>query len=306
MTRRRWGAYPNGWFAVGFSDSVKPGMVRSWFFMDQAIVIWRTEGGAVAVARAQHVCAELGRDGKVEGELLVCCPHHQFSFDQGGNCVASRHGGQPPWARLGMFEVAETNGVIMAWWHAEGRPPEWEPPDLSRPGFSPYAVRLESLSDRPEHVHGLDSGRLLVVHGFSVHRGIECLSADGHRMTFEHVTRKRVPLLGDVLFENRFELYGLGILVADVRAPKLGLRVRVLVLSTPTVTYRMGLWTMLSTNVPVARGAIDRGLLRYLSRDLQRDFPIWHDQIHPLYPRIAAEDGPILEFRRWAATFYTP
>src|SRR5437868_8160299 len=112
---------PDGWYCLGFSREVKPGMVLTRKFMGQDVVLYRTSKGMLRVVRpyCPHLGGHLGL-GKVEGENIICA-FHTFAYGLDGMCSRTSYGARPPKARLGFHTVRETNtGLIMAWHHHEG------------------------------------------------------------------------------------------------------------------------------------------------------------------------------------------
>jgi nitrite reductase/ring-hydroxylating ferredoxin subunit len=300
--------YPNGWFAVAFSSELKPGSVLRTKLMDDEIVLWRTRQGALGATRpfCPHLGAHLGYGGSVHGELLVC-PFHHFAYDRHGVCVSTGYGTDPPRARLETLELAEADNLVVAWWHADGKPPGWPPPILPPDGFSRYACSVDTLIDHPQEIaeNGVDTGHLPIVHRFGIHREISSMTCEGHLCTFAHATRRSVPLLGTFVFENEFELHGLGILIAHVTAPRLHTRLRIWILSTPIDPQRMQLRMMLSTDVPVLSRLAGYAFHKFMHHDVCRDFPIWENKAYLQHPKLVKGDGPIMTYRRWARTFYS-
>src|SRR5690606_34903904 len=45
---------------------------------------------------------------------------------------------------------------------------------------------------------------------------------------------------------------------------------------------------------------------RIMAENLQRDIVIWNHKSYIAAPVLADNDGPVLAFRRWAQTFYSP
>src|SRR5258708_36387146 len=72
---------PNGWFAVGLSDELAPGEVKSVSCLGVDLVMFRSQQGKVGVldAYCPHLGTHLGVGGCVEGEALRC-PFHRWAF----------------------------------------------------------------------------------------------------------------------------------------------------------------------------------------------------------------------------------
>ncbi|MEV6429062.1 Rieske 2Fe-2S domain-containing protein [Nocardia sp. NPDC051463] len=160
-------AYPQGWYAVGFSRELRAGRVLTRRFMDREIVLFRTGRGRAAAAEAYcpHLGAHLSRGGVVAGENLRC-PFHGFEFDAEGSCTATPYGSPPPAARLGLLPLREVCGALLVFHDPRGAAPAWEviaPDQLDREW---WPVRYATLRHRghPQEVteNSVDLGHLTV------------------------------------------------------------------------------------------------------------------------------------------------
>ena len=66
--------FPTGWFIVAFASDLAAGQVKRSHYFGEELVLFRTESGRVHVmdAYCQHLGANLGVGGTVEGENIVC------------------------------------------------------------------------------------------------------------------------------------------------------------------------------------------------------------------------------------------
>ena len=66
--------FPTGWFIVGFASELAPGQVKRAHYFGEELVIFRTASGQINVldAYCQHLGANMGVGGTVEGEQIVC------------------------------------------------------------------------------------------------------------------------------------------------------------------------------------------------------------------------------------------
>ena len=138
--------YPNGWFALCLSSELKRSELLSMPFMDEELLVYRTQSGQVRVTDpyCPHLGAHLGHGGKVDGEQLVC-PFHGLSFAPDGNCTGAPYGRKPPCARLNQWFRCERHGVVLVWRDSQCRPLYWELPDTDTSSLSSIRERRFEL-----------------------------------------------------------------------------------------------------------------------------------------------------------------
>ncbi|WP_186319308.1 Rieske 2Fe-2S domain-containing protein [Streptomyces sp. SAJ15] len=312
--------YPDGWFALAATTEVRPGGVVTRRLMGEDVVLYRTRSGRVRAVRpfCPHLGAHLGYGGTVRGENLVC-PFHHFQFDPEGSCVRTGYGTAAPKARLSTLECREVDGLVFVWWHALGAAPTWEiepapPADFPRP----YRTR-RTLVEHPQDVveNIVDFGHFSPVHGTTA-EVVEEPRFDGARMetTFRiHAgAGRRSALVSSTAPLVRTVVEGLGAIYSEVESERPGLRMRVRLCPTPIDPVRVEMRMSTTARFTTARGGrADRALaalaLRPLAwaawHDMGDDFPIWEHKTYLERPRLAAGDGPIMKYRRWARQFYS-
>jgi nitrite reductase/ring-hydroxylating ferredoxin subunit len=309
--------YPTGWYAVGLASELGPGTVLSRRFMGSELVVYRTRSGAVrAVAPyCAHLGAHLGRGGWVDGELLVC-PFHGFAYDASGACVRTGYGTKPPEkARLSQRPLCETNRLLLAW-HGPGEP-SWAVPDLDEDGWTPPSCRRFVLRDHPQETteNSVDLGHFAIVHGYRNVRMLRDAVADGPYLSTAFALEQPVPFTRQTLpFEFETEIFGLGYSLVNLRVPRLRLDARLWVLPTPIDEQRLTL--RLAASVRANRQGLPGGrlvdavltqlVLHGFAHGAKKDFPIWENKRYLERPALAAGDGPIGLYRRWALQFYAP
>lgn len=315
--------YPDGWYAVGFSDELPPGAVRIRPFMGGEIVLFRGRSGVAAAtdAHCPHLGAHLGHGGTVEGDTLRC-PFHGFCFDRAGACVSTAYGGRPPRARLRTHRLLERSGVLLVHHDAAGREPTWEVPELEPgDGWSPFLRRQWRFRGHPQETteNSVDVGHLAVVHGYRSIEELSPLELRGPHLTVRYaVTRRYLPSLSGASFRMAFTIHahGLGYSLAEAEVPRFGFETRQLVLVTPEGPGRATLRIALSVRRTRARRLetlLPRGLASRLiagigmlgfAHDVAQDIVIWEHKRYTSPPGLAEGDGPIGAYRRWARQFY--
>jgi nitrite reductase/ring-hydroxylating ferredoxin subunit len=317
--------FPKGWFALCFSDELAPGTLRSGTYFGRELIIYRTEGGQPVVmdAYCPHMGAHLGRGGCVKGENVVC-PFHAFAFDPEGRCVETPYGKRLPKATATTLPVVDRNGIILAWFHPEGTPPEWTIPELPPGPFGPLKTKTwPPLRSHPQETteNSVDFGHLSVVHGYRDVTILRELETDGpylnarYAMTRDHF----IPGLSAVRAEFEVHVYGLGYSFVETYVEQQGLRGRHFVLPTPLDGTHIELRAAVAIDLPdpgrmakplglmprrAAQELVSEVVIRAYAGDISQDFEIWENKRYVQPPSLAEGDGPVGPYRRWCRQFY--
>ncbi len=319
---------PNSWFALAFSDELKPGRVLTRQLAGNELVLYRTRSGRVRAIDAfcPHLGAHFGYGGTVQGEEIRC-PFHGFRFDLGGQCTATGYGTKPPpTARVRVWPLHEVNGIVCVWYDSRGLPPAWEPPALDRHGWTPLVRRSFELRDHPQETveNGVDIGHFAIVHGYSEVEIRKDLIVDGPVFRAAYSAARPMPVLGRLGAKVRFHfdlsVHGLGYSLVRVHVPRYGVHSRLFICATPLDANRITLHLALSVRrvnlgrqIHPALGFVPGGLLSTVAarivhaslvHDAQQDFLIWENKRYLARPALARGDGPIGKFRLWARQFY--
>ena len=326
-------AFPNGWYAIGFSDDLPNGGVLRRHFMGQEIVAFRTQSGQVSVidAYCPHLGAHLGYGSSVVGEAIRCSFHH-FTFDTNGTCVSTGYGTKPPpKATIRTWEVRESHGILLVWYHAEGQPPSWEVPALATEDYLPLLHREWTLRSHPQETteNSVDLGHLSVVHGYKDVEIRSDLVTEGPYLNVRYAMLRLLRVLGRTILSTRAEfelhIYGLGYSLVDVTVQPYGIQTRLFVLPCPTDAESITLRIATSTCHIVEPGKVHpllriipkvlaRPVLNYilgkaalagLAHDVAQDFEIWQHKVYFSPPILAEGDGPVGRYRYWARQFYS-
>jgi nitrite reductase/ring-hydroxylating ferredoxin subunit len=313
---------PAGWYLLAPSEELRRGAVTSRRFMGDEIIVYRTGDGEPRASSAfcPHLGAHLGHSGRVVGEELRCA-FHGFCFDGQGACVKTPYGTRPPpKARLRAIPVREKHGVVLGWHDPLGRAPTWEVADLDTRGWSPLRWHHFRLRGHPQETteNSVDVGHLSELHGY---HDVEVLSApvaDGPHLHARYAITRLVgirPLAVPLQAEFEVHAHGLGYSLVDVRVPRYRLHDRQLVCATPAGEGEIDLRIALSVEEPAVRtplrpivrsvaDLIARFMLRLYVADVSRDVAVWRHKRYLGAPALAAGDGPVGLYRKWAAQFY--
>lgn len=325
-------AFPNGWYGIGFSDELPRGGVLRRHFMGQEVVAFRAQSGVVSVidAYCPHLGAHLGYRSDVIGEAIRC-PFHYFTFDTQGHCISTGYGTKPPpKAAIRTWPVREQHGILLVWYHAEGKPPEWEVPVLPTEGYLPLRHTEWNLRSHPQETteNSVDIGHLGVVHGYHDVEILSDLVTDGPYLNVRYAMRRPVTVFGRTLLTTSTEfevhVYGLGYSHVDVNVESYGVQTRMFVLACPTDAESITLRVAASTRridsprkvhpllgiipkpliVPLLNRLFSRVTLAGLAHDVAQDFEIWQHKVYFSPPILAEGDGPVGRYRYWARQFY--
>lgn len=307
---------PSGWYVAAQSADLPPRGRLNICFLGQDLLLYRTTAGlARAVApHCPHLGAHLGHNGTVQGELLRC-EFHRFCFDSEGVCAATGYGTRPPkTARLTTFPTREQDGAILVYHHPAGEPPSWEIPALDAQGWSPPHFHTFRLHGHPQDTteNSVDLGHFACVHGYRDVRVLTPARTEGPYLTARYAMQRG---LGPLAFRTEFTIHvhGLGYSMVDVEVKSHGIHSRQFVYATPTEPGQITLRIAVSIKEVRPLPRLPRRLLaELLARfvmffyviDVQQDVRIWEHKRYLPAPALAAGDGPIGLYRRWARQFY--
>jgi 3-ketosteroid 9alpha-monooxygenase subunit A len=213
----------------------------------------------------------------------------------------------------GLGPVVEQNQVVLAWHHpsgpSDGAAPAWHVPVLDERGWRPFRHVLLHARTHPQEVYenSIDTAHFPVIHGYRDISVLAPMQLDGHEMRVRYqITRDR-PLPTTARFE--VHLHGLGIAHNHIEVEKLGLRVRMMALTTPAeaghVDIRLAVSVARDPILPLrlALPLVHRGVAREIENDFRQDMAIWEHKRHLRPPLLVKGDGPIELFRRWSRQF---
>jgi nitrite reductase/ring-hydroxylating ferredoxin subunit len=334
-------AIPSGWFALGFSDELKPGQVTRARLGAGEVVLYRTADGTAHVVDpyCPHLGAHLGYGGTVEGNDIRC-PFHGFKFDGTGQCVATGYGTKaPPKARLRHYPVIESHGAILAYYDNSGAPVDqavapasapWTPPsydEYTRAPWRPLMRHTFELRGHPQETseNSVDLGHFSVVHGYTDVTVDRPIATNGPHLTTAYSFTRPRPAFGTskpIRVHIDVNVHGLGLSVVDAQVPSLGIHTRNLVLSTPIAPDRIQLRIALTARevesaakVHPLAALVGRSITTWFAQreafkgfhdDVMQDFEIWQHKKYVDPAILAVGDGPIAPYRRWCAQFYPP
>lgn len=315
-------SFPTGWFRIAASRDLPIGKVQALRYFGRDLVLFRTEDGKPNLldAHCPHVGAHLGHGGKVRGNTIQC-PFHGWRIGGDGACVAIPYNEKiPAAARTRSWPVHEVNGQIMAYYDPSGREPKWRIPEFPEHSSSEWTAfgkgdrwvirtHVQELGE-----NGVDNAHFPFLHNQQTKRmRTEAVEVDGHMFvhrTFQYynvfgVAKLLVPEVSGPLDVT---LYGLGCAVNRTCVDaKLKLFYTFAFYFTPVDEEHTEVNSMLAMrrmSMPFANTILIRKAVREGRRTIDQDIPIWENKMYRERPGLCEGDGPIMQYRRWAAQFY--
>ena len=308
--------FPIGWFAVAPSADLAAGTLLEHTFCGEQVVAFRTASGRPAVVSAfcPHLGANLARGGTVVEEALRC-PFHSLRWGPDGACAGSEYPGEPTYAgTLRAYPTIERFGFLFAWHDPSAGAPSFDIPDLDLTGWTDPMVTTLPIATHVETVHenGADAVHFGIVHGFPLSEPrYEARGASFHS-EFHFATPnflREGPAEITTFFDT--DTHGLGYAFSLNTAEAVGLRYRVLLLTTPTTARHLDFRVVTSVERPPSGDCIAgvpvEEVAAFMHRGavggVEQDVPIWEGLRYVPQPRLVKGDGPIGRFRTWAAQF---
>jgi len=301
---------PDGWYAVGDSAALAPGEARPARWFGRELVLFRGHDGAARLfdAHCPHLGAHLGHGGCVEGDGIRC-PFHGWRFDGEGRLAeVPRLGREPPRASVRAWPVREAEGRIFAWFHARGAAPGWELPEIRDGDPSRWTDWITERWEVRTHVQDMAENILDRAHFLHVH-DMEApdaprfeISFDGPAMTVE----QNMKMTSDAAIASRTTNWGPGISLTRVDVGPI--HSVTFITHTPVepelVEFRLS-FSMHRFDDPAATAYVERRNREVVNLQASQDMPIWEHKVYRERPILTALDGPVHEYRRWYAQFYS-
>ncbi|BAZ50087.1 Rieske (2Fe-2S) region [Nostoc sp. NIES-4103] len=315
-------SFPNGWFRVAYSEELPVKGVQPLHYFGKNLVLFRTEDGVAHVmdAHCPHLGAHLGHGGRIIGNT-VQCPFHGWCFNGDGQCVEIPYTKKiPAKAQLQPWTVREINGLIMVWYHSQKEAPSWEIPLLSEYNSSEWTPfrtvgkwRIRShVQDINEN--GIDAAHFLAVHGidsvddraFYANDSILNWSCHAKMSLPDEDGKSRV----EVVNRLDFTYYGLGYLVERIY-PGSEFQPEFINLNLNTPVDGEYVDDHLIISFKKSGSGFDNSdledmILQAIAIDAEKDLPILEHKVYQSSPVLCEDDGPIMQYRRWASQFYSP
>jgi len=328
--------YPDGWYRLLGSRSLRRGQVRYLECLGRALVVWRSEEADdvfVMPAFCPHLGANLGH-GRVCQDRIECS-FHRWQFTGDGRVARVPYSDSPP-TRVATesFPAQEVHGQIFMY-HRGGGARQQADEEV------PYAVpRIREVDDGSFVFRGhWDAGRIRAhmielienaadpAHFGSLHGGMNIPWTQIPIPGMELAHRTRLDFGGDreahritLLVETAIKAFG-----RRIEASRTATRVTFTgagsIMNLRVTIPGVGDVEIVQTQLPVApleqqvvfRWFADRRVPRpvvwyavgnWVSQ-WRNDVRIWEDKVFRESPLLCRDDGPVTRLRRWYSQFVT-
>lgn len=265
-------AVPDDWFAVARSEEIVRGESRELRCLDCALVAVRDPSGRVAVSRSRA------------GAGAAC-------------------GDELP--------AGEANGFVYVWHHAGGAAPSyalaryredeaaWTPWRVSA-----HAVRVH-VQDMTENI--LDRAHFTSVHDMALpDQDHFHVRFEGASLVVDQVMKVTALSAAGIEVRSRTTTNGPGLVAVEVKQGPLDMLTYIT--QTPIDDERCDVRLHFSMRRLPDAAATERiaELNERITRaQFEQDIPIWEHKCYRARPPLADGDGPVSEYRRWFAQFYS-
>jgi hypothetical protein len=259
-------AVPDGWFALARSEALAPGGACSLHALGRALRLERDASGAARVVDAEAERALPSRD---------------------------------------------CNGFVYAWHHARGEAPGYDvaryraDADAWTPWrASAHVVRVH-VQDMTENI--LDRAHFTSVHDMALpERARYDVRFEGASLVVDQVMRVTAVHAAGIEVRSRTVTNGPGLVAVEVRQGPLDMLTYIT--QTPLDEERCDVRLHFSMRRLPDASATERvaDLNERITRaQFEQDVPIWEHKCYRARPALADGDGPVAEYRRWFAQFYS-
>ena len=325
--------YPEGWYRLAASASLRRGQARYIECLGRQFVLWREEGSS-RIHLMDAFCPHLGTNlalGRVRGDCIEC-PFHLWQFDSDGRVRHIPYSERPPTGVLTRpYPVQEVHGQIFAYHrhdasaYGDDLPPPYDVPRIEEVDDGRFVFRGQHDGGRVRmHIiefaeNAVDSAHFQPLHG---QFRIPWTQIPIPGLQIDHSIEWRLdpesPWLMHLIDNSTIRAFGRRVERAGGRAWVLFWgpgSVAVFRFSIPDI----GEIALYQTHLPVGpleqqvdfRWFADRAMPRLLVwyvigcwiSQWKQDIEIWENKAYRSPPVLCRDDGPIHELRRWYRQF---
>jgi len=313
-------ALPSGWFSIALADELEVNDVKALFFFERDLVLFRTHSGEAKLIDAicPHLGAHLGHGGSVIGDSIAC-PFHGWQFNGDGVCTKVPYAKRMPGKVDGKqattaYPVVERNNAIWAWFHPNGKPPQYEIDAIeafesehwSKPKVHEWIINAP-IQETGENA--VDQAHFAYVHTSpSVPLGE--VSIDGPiRVTKMESLAPAFDDDGNII---EGEMRPANLLSKNI-GPGFSLQhftgmfeTYCLAMPTPITADKMLVRFMFThpREISEIKTMLAQGYTDEVCNQIEQDINIWEHKHYLPNPILCDGDGPINQYRKWFSQFY--
>jgi phenylpropionate dioxygenase-like ring-hydroxylating dioxygenase large terminal subunit len=237
------------------------------------------------------------------------CPFHGWRYDGAGTCTNIPYSQRTNRkARLRTYPTIVRNGFVLAWYHPNDEPPQWEIPvidEIGDPAWSEFYSSSYVIRTVPQEMseNGVDPAHFRYVHGTDDVAEMESYDTDGPCSVMlskqSYVTPRGVT-------HGRIDVYNYGPGFSKVWFSGI-----VDAINIATTTPIDDESTQVRFNFIVRKfddekmtSTVADAFVKEINKQVQEDKPIWEHKMFLPTPALADSDGPIMKFRKWYSQFY--
>ena len=304
--------FAKGWYRVADSDSVRSDSLMPVYWLEQQLIVYRTKAGAAQVSDAYcpHLGAHLAsHDGCIE-EGVIVCPFHKWRWDgESGRCAGIPYASAlpPGTVRLKLHPTREVDRQVLVWHDPQGGEPTFEPyasaafqrdrwvkyDQRSYVTTCPFPDILENLFDGAHIVqlhHATKMPQLTNTgdrpHGMYLEYAIDAEAED------QPIQQIAMNLSGISLLNQHYVARGWEALFFIALTPLDGERTE----------QSMGLY-LKDLGSQEAHDALGKPFVERFVYEVEQDLKVLDFKKHLPQPKLCRGDGPIYQYREYAAKY---
>ncbi len=303
---------PFGWFAVGRTEELTLGEVRTIQLCGEEFVIWRGGDGIVRGLDAicPHLGAHLGYGGTVI-ENNIRCPFHHWQWNGDGGVASIPYQDRIPLSlskpcRERSLPIHEDMGIVFAWWHPDQEAPLFEikpVTELTDEGWILASFREWIFDIHIQEIteNSADVAHFPALHGMKAPPLPEMWTEDYFR--YSSATSKLPTSRGEV--EGKIDVRAIGPGLSFTRFWGIT-DMLMLQMQTPLDGGRSHVRHCYfhPADLEEKKVNVTRKLIQNTGDQLEEDAKVWPHKRHLEKPLLIKNDGPILEYRRFYSRFY--
>ena len=307
--------YARGWHCLGTADEFKDGKPHTLNIFGTRLVAFHGQSGKISVL--DSYCPHMGADlsiGEIKGDSLIC-PFHHWRWSGEGKCVEIPYCKViPPKAKVKSWPVCEQNRLLFVYNDPEGNPP---PEELAIPrieacfsdAWTPWNIKYWLFNTNcRELVDNLADE----AHFGAIHKAPNSYFAnvfEGHKAT--QITIGSSETLTEAGLRTYNTYFGPAVhfthMIADLQGHPL--ESILLLVHVPrdlrSFHQRFGVIVKKLPHFSEEQNAqLAESYSQAVFDSFAQDQKIWDTKVRVDDPLLCANDGPIVQLRKWYEQFY--